>query len=158
LTVADLSTVWVIADVYEQDLPLIHLGDQALVHVMAQPNRVFTGQITYVGGTLDPQTRAARARIELPNPDLALRPGMFAHVEVRGQCEGSAEVPISAVLARRDQFFVFVRRPDGAFAQHEVQPGEQRGSRITILSGLRPGEPVVTEGAILLDAEANEAL
>jgi cobalt-zinc-cadmium efflux system membrane fusion protein len=158
ITVADLSTVWVLADVFEQDLPLIHVGDEASVDVVAFPGRRFTGRITYVSDTIDPQTRAARARIEIPNPDGALRPGMFAHVEAHGQVEGSAEVPMSAVLARRDQYFVFVHNPDGTFVQREVQLGEQHGQHVTILSGLRPGEPVVTDGAILLDAEANTAL
>jgi cobalt-zinc-cadmium efflux system membrane fusion protein len=158
VTVADLSTVWVIADVYEQDLARVHLGDEASVEVLAFPDRQFAGHITYVGNTVDPQTRVAQARVELPNPEFVLRPGMFANVQARGLAEGSAEIPMSAVLARRDQFFVFVQSGEGVYAQREVRPGEQRGQHIAILSGLRPGEPVVTEGAILLDAEANEAL
>jgi cobalt-zinc-cadmium efflux system membrane fusion protein len=158
LTVADLSTVWVVADVYEQDLSRIHVGDDAVVKVVAYPDRTFTGKITYVGDTVDPQTRAARARVELTNQDLILRPGMFASVEVKGLGQGAAEVPTSALLARRDQFFVFVTNSDGAYVQREVQIGEQHGQHTTILSGVKPGEQVVTEGAILLDAEANEAL
>ena len=158
LSIADLSTVWVVADVYEQDLSRIHVGDEAVVKVLAYPDRTFQGKITYVGDTVDPQTRSARARVELTNQDLVLRPGMFANVEVKGLGQGAAEVPTSALLARRDQFFVFVANSDGAYAQREVQIGEQHGQHTTILSGVKPGEQVVTEGAILLDAEANEAL
>jgi len=158
VTVADLSTVWVVADVYEQDLARIQVGDKATVKVLAFPDRAFDGTITYVGDKVDPQTRAASARVELVNADRALRIGMFASVDVRGQGIGAAEVPTSAVLARRDQFFVFLANPDGTFAEREVKPGEQHGQHTTILSGIRPGELVVTEGAILLDAEANEAL
>jgi cobalt-zinc-cadmium efflux system membrane fusion protein len=158
VTVADLANVWVIADVYEQDLSRVHVGDEASVEVFAFPGRQFSGHITYVANTLDPQTRVARARIELANPDLSLRPGMFANVHARGLADGAAEIPLSAVLARRDQFFVFVQSGQGVYAQREVRPGEQRGQHIAILSGLQPGDPVVTEGAILLDAEANEAL
>jgi cobalt-zinc-cadmium efflux system membrane fusion protein len=158
VTVADLSTVWILADVYEQDLAHVHVGDDASVAVLAFPGREFSGRIAYVGNTVDPQSRVARARIELPNPDLALRPGMFANVNAHSLAEGTVEIPLSAVLARRDQFFVFVRNPDGLYAQREVQPGEQHGQHISVLSGLAPGDPVVTEGAILLDAEANEAL
>jgi cobalt-zinc-cadmium efflux system membrane fusion protein len=158
VSIADLSTVWVIADVYEQDLSRIHVGDDAVVKVIAYPDRKFVGKITYVGDTVDPQTRSARARVELTNQDLVLRPGMFASVEVKGLGQGAAEVPTSALLARRDQFFVFVANSDGAYAQREVQIGEQHGQHTTILSGVKPGEQVVTEGAILLDAEANEAL
>lgn len=158
ITIADLSRIWVVADVYEQDLGRVHVGDAATVEVLAFPGRAFSGQITYVGHTVDPQSRVAHARVELSNPDFALRPGMFANVRAQGLAEGVAEIPISSVLARRDQFFVFVRNKDGAYAQREVRAGEQHGQHIAILSGLAPGDPVVTEGAILLDAEANEAL
>lgn len=156
--VADLSTVWVTADVYEQDLSRIKVGDQARVEVSAFPGHTLMGKITSIGSTADPQTRVVRARVELANRDLALRPGMFARVEVRGAADGAVEVPLGALLARRDQFFVFVRDASGNFRQREVRPGEQHGEHIAIVSGLAPGEPVVVEGAILLDAEANEAL
>ncbi len=158
VTIADLTTVWVLADVYEQDLPRVHIGDAATVHVLAYPNRRIEGKITYVGETIDPQTRSARARIEVSNQDLSLRPGMFARVEVKGLSGGAAEVPTSALLARRDQYFVFVKNKDGSYLQREVRVGEQHGQHESILSGIMPGEEIVTEGAILLDAEANEAL
>lgn len=158
IVVADLSTLWVMADVYEQDLSRIRVGDEAHVHVPAFPDKEPVGHITYVGNTIDPVTRVAVARIEVPNPDFSLRPGMFANVQVKGLSDGGVDIPIAAVLARRDQFFVFTRNPNGTFAEHEVRPGEQHGQHIQILAGLAPGDPVVTEGAILLDAEANEAL
>lgn len=156
--IADLANVWVIAEVYEQDLSLVHVGDEANVDVLAYPDRAFVGHITYVGDTVDPQTRSVHARIELANPQTVLRPGMYAHVTLHSAARGVADVPTSAVLARRDQFFVFVRSPDGSYAQREVRLGEQHGQHTTILDGLQPGDPVVTEGSILLDAEANEAL
>lgn len=158
LAVADLSRVWIVVDVYERDLATVRVGDQAEVRVLALPDRSFSGRISHLSDVLDPMSRAAKARIELSNQDRALRPGMFAHVSVHGASRGVAEVPTSAVLARRDQFFVFVRRDDGAYVQREVQVGEQRGQHMVILSGVTPGQPVVTEGAVLLDAEANEAL
>jgi membrane fusion protein, heavy metal efflux system len=158
VTVADLSTLWVQADVYEQDLARIHVGDEARVHVPAFPDKDTIGHITYVANTIDPVTRVAVARVEIPNPDSSLRPGMFANVQVTGLSDGVVDVPLAAVLARRDQFFVFTQNPNGTFAEREVRPGEQHGQHIQILAGLRPGDPVVTEGAILLDAEANEAL
>lgn len=158
VTVADLTNVWVLADVYEQDLARVHVGDEAAVEVLAFPGRKFVGKITQVGSTIDPQTRVARARIELSNEDLALRPGMFANVQAIGISAGGVEIPISAVLARRDQFFVFVRNADGSYSRREIQRGDQHGQHVSVLSGLKAGEPVVSEGAILLDAEANEAL
>lgn len=156
--IADLTNIWVVADVYEQDLPLVHVNDPASVEVLAYPGRTFVGRITYVGDVVDPMTRAVHARIELQNPGSLLRPGMYARATLRSAAHGAAYVPISAVLARRDQFFVFVQDPDGSYAQREVHLGEQSGQHTTLLDGLRPGERVVTEGAILLDAEANEAL
>jgi cobalt-zinc-cadmium efflux system membrane fusion protein len=156
--VADLSTVWIVADVYEQDLPGVHLGDEATIELQAVPNQLFHGSISYISPTVDPQTRAAVARVAIQNPGRVLRAGMFAQMRVRGAAEGLVDVPINAVLARRDQFFVFVRNDDGSFAQREVRVGEQQGDRVTLLSGLSPGQQVVTDGAILLDTEANEAL
>ncbi|MBX3185569.1 MAG: efflux RND transporter periplasmic adaptor subunit [Labilithrix sp.] len=158
LTIADLSTVWVVADVYEKSLARVRVGDEVAIGVLAFPGRRFEGKIAHVSAAIDPQRRAALARVELPNPDLSLRPGMFATMDVRGLSEGVAEVPMSAVLARRDQFYVFVRGADGAYAQREVTLGEQRGQHVTVLSGIVAGDPIVTDGAILLDAEANEAL
>jgi cobalt-zinc-cadmium efflux system membrane fusion protein len=158
LVVADLSTVWVVADVFEQDLARVRVGDPATIEVKAYAGRTFEGTVTFVADTLDPQTRSARARIELPNADRALKPGMFAYVTVKGTKLGAAEVPNGALLARRDEFFVFVKNDDGSYAPRKVEVGEQHGAHTTILQGLRPGEPVVTEGAILLDAELNEAL
>lgn len=158
LTLADLSTVWVLADVYEQDIGRLHAGDTAHIDVVAFPERHFQGTITEIGHTVDPQTRVATARIEIWNPDLALRPGMSAAVRAPGLALGVADVPLSAVLARRDQFFTFVKNRNGTFSQREVKLGEQHGEHVSVLSGISPGDPVVTQGAILLDAEANETL
>lgn len=158
LTIADISNVWVMADIFEQDLPRVRVGDEAQITVEPYPDKVFTGTITYVSATIDPTSRAAKARIELPNPDLYLKPGMFAHVMVKGVAVGAAEVPSAAVLARRDEFFVFVKQDDGSWVERKVELGEQHGAHATILAGLKPGEIVATEGAILLDAEMNEAL
>jgi len=158
VTVADLNDVWVLADVYERDLPQVHEGDAAEVQVLAYPDRKLEGKITHIGEAVDPQTRSARARIELANADHSLRPGMFARVNVRGNAQGAAEVPTSALLARRDQFFVFLKNGDGSYGEREVRVGEQHGEHTTILSGIGSGDNVVTEGAILLDAESNEAL
>lgn len=158
LVIADVSTVWVLADVFEQDLARVHAGDEAAVEVQSFPGRTFQGAVTHLAGALDPTTRVARARIELANADHALRPGMFARVAIKGVADAATQVPSAAVLSRRDEFFVFVQREDGAFVERKVRIGEQRGAHTTILEGLEPGERVVIEGAILLDAEINESL
>jgi membrane fusion protein, heavy metal efflux system len=155
LTISDLSTVWVVADVYEPDLPIVHAGDRATISVPAIPGQTFHGTIAYLGDVVDATTRAARARIELANPDGLLRPGMFVEVAVEGRVSSAAELPTASVLARRDEFYVFLRLPDGAFERRTVTLGAQTGEHVMIQSGIKPGDPVVTRGAILLDAEAS---
>lgn len=158
LSVADLAKVWVIADLYEQDLPLVKVGADATVYAPALPDKKFPGKIVYVGDLVDTTTRAIRTRIEIDNTEGLLRPGMFAQALVQTQIANAVEVPVSAVLARRDQFFVFIKDKDGSFRQREVKLGEQQGLHVTLLEGVKSGDLVVTQGAILLDAEANEAL
>lgn len=158
LSVADLSKVWVIADLYEQDLGLVKEGAPATVFTPALPGQKFPGKIVYVGDLVDATTRAIRTRIEIDNPNNILRPGMFAQAVVETQTPHAVEVPVSAVLARRDQFFVFVQEADKSYRQREVKLGEQHGSHVTLIDGVKPGDNLVTQGAILLDAEANEAL
>lgn len=157
ITIANLQKVWVIVDVYEQDLPYVKAGHQARIEFPALRNRIYESTVTYVGDVVDADTRTARARIELDNADGALRPGMFAQVDVSSPEVASAWVPLSAVLARRDEFYVFVRNAEQQFVSRKVELGQERGDRVAILSGLQAGEDVVTRGAILLDAEANAA-
>ena len=157
ITVADLSTLWVMADVYEQDLARIRVGDEARVHVPAFPDTDPVGHITYVGNTVDPITRVAVARIEIPNPDSSLRPGMFANVQVKGLSDGVVDVPL-ACAARAPRPSSCSPRTQMRDSWRSGRRPAQHGQHIQILSGLAPGDPVVSEGAILLDAEANEAL
>ncbi len=158
ISVADLGKVWVIADLYEQDLASVQVGAPATVLTPSLPGKSFPGKILYVGDLVDATTRAIRTRIEIDNPDNLLRPGMFVQAQVETKVPAAVDAPVSAVLARRDQFFVFVQEADGSYRQREVKVGEQQGAHITIIEGLKPGERLVTQGAILLDAEANEAL
>ncbi len=158
LSIADLGKVWVIADLYEQDLGLVKVNAPATVFTPALPGKKFPGTIVYVGDVVDSTTRAMRTRIEIDNPDNILRPGMFAQAIVETQALDAVDVPVSAVLARRDQFFVFLQATDGSYHQKEVKVGEQQGLHVTIIDGVSPGDRLVTQGAILLDAEANEAL
>jgi membrane fusion protein, heavy metal efflux system len=157
ITIADLSQVWVVAEVYEQDVPYVQAGESAHVTVPALGNRRYEGKIAYVGSVIDAITRTARARLELDNADGALRPGMFAEMVVDAPERAVAVVPTSALLARRDEMFLFVEAGNGRFSQRKVKIGAQTGDHIAILDGVRPGERVVTRGAILLDAEANAA-
>ena len=110
-----------------------------------------------MGSVVDASTRTARARVELANADGALRPGMFAEMVVEAPERASAVVPTSALLARRDEMFLFVETKPGHFSQRKVHLGAQTGDHIALLDGITPGERIVTRGAILLDAEANAA-
>ncbi|MFO0640410.1 MAG: efflux RND transporter periplasmic adaptor subunit [Polyangiaceae bacterium] len=156
-TIGDLSTVWVVADVFEQDVANVPVGAEATIRVLALKGTSITGKVTHLSDVVDPVTRAAEARIELPNPDGVLKLGMSARVLVSDSAPVACEVPTSAILVRRDQYFVFVRQSDGSFAQREVWVASQSGDHTTISRGLAVGEAIVTDGAILVDAEANEA-
>lgn len=157
--VADLSQVWVTANIPERDIPFIHADQrghmqQVEVHVKAYPDRVFPGTITYVGDVLDPATRTMRLRIELPNADGKLKPQMFATVRVYGDAESDRlTLPEAAVQRDRERQFVFIQRDAQHFEVRDVETGASNGQRVTILNGVQPGEPVVIKGAYVLKSE-----
>jgi len=157
LTIADLSTVWVLVDVFEQDLPYVRVGNRATVITTELRGQSFEGEVGYVSEVVDATARTARARVELSNPERKLLPGMFAQVAIRGQEVATAWVPTSAVLARRDEYFVFVKGEGDQYRARAVEVGRGDADHTAIVRGLEPGEEVVTRGAILLDAEANAA-
>lgn len=151
-TVADLSRLWVLADVYERDLGRVAAGQRATVRVAADPGRAFEGQVTHVGELVDPATRTVKVRIEVNNPGLALKPEMFARVAIQGSApEGPAlSVPSSAVLSDGDASSVVVATGEGRYQKRAVEVGGEQEGRVRILSGLVPGERVVVEGALFL--------
>ncbi|MFN3682274.1 MAG: efflux RND transporter periplasmic adaptor subunit, partial [Nitrospira sp.] len=144
--IADLSEVWVVANIPEKDIPFVHAARdrKAEVRVNAYPAEVFQGTITYVGDVLDPSTRTMQLRLELPNSDGRLKPEMFATVrlfsEVRPDC---LSVPDEAVQRDGGKTFVFVQRQPTEYEIREVQAGESNGTMTVVLSGLNEGEPVV---------------
>jgi len=145
LTIADLSHVWVICDVYENDLSTVHLGQAAEIRVAAYPNQVLHGTISDIGAVLDPSIRTAKVRIQVPNTGNILRIGMFATATFRGsKAQTEVIVPASAVLRLHDRAFVFEPSGDaGGFHQVEVKTGNTVGDNIQILSGLLSGQQVV---------------
>ena len=158
-TVADLSRLWLELDIYERDLARIDRGQQVEVVTAAFPNRVFTGRIVYVGDIVDPDSRTVRARVELPNPDGALRPGMFTTATI-SLAEGGATVmvvPVAAIQEIEGRQVVFVPgEQPGEFRAQPVQVGASSDAGVIILSGLQPGDSVVTNGAFLLRSELAE--
>jgi len=153
---ADLKTVWVNAQVYEKDLPYIHEGQSVIVRLTYGPERTFAGTVQVLWPQVEDLTRTATARIVLPNPDGLLRPGMFVDVRFAAQLTDSAVlVPDLAVLRSGERNTVFVARDDGSFEPREVKLGERsEGGFYQVLSGLQPGERVVTSGQFMLDSES----
>jgi len=156
VTVADLARLWVAADVYERDLALVAPGGKAEVRVAAYPGRTFEGKVTHVGETVDPQSHTVKVRIELVNPDLALKPEMFARVLLRGGTGAAAlTVPAQAILSDGDASAVIVALADGRFQKRTIESGPEQDGRVRVLSGIAPGDRVVVDGALYLKAAAD---
>ena len=153
---ADLGLVWVYAEVYEQDLPYIRLGQEALVTLSYLPDRQFRGRVTYIYPNVDQKTRTVRVRMEFHNPGFFLKPGMFANVEVRAELAPSALlVPDSAILRSGQKNTVFVALEGGRFAPRSVVLGPRaEHDMYQVLAGLHPGDRVVTSGQFMLDSES----
>jgi cobalt-zinc-cadmium efflux system membrane fusion protein len=151
-TISDLSSVWIVCDVYENDLPNVRLGDSADITLNAYPGRPFKGKVSNIGAVLDPSIRTAKVRIEVENPGM-IRLGMFAKAIFRGQTsEMHTIVPASAVLRMHDRDFVFVPAPDKKFRRVEVVGGDVLNDNTNlqeIKSGLKPGQQVVTNALVL---------
>jgi Cu(I)/Ag(I) efflux system membrane fusion protein len=154
--IADLSTVWVLADVFEQDLGLIQLGQEAKIIVPAYPDRAFTGKVAFIYPTINRETRTAKVRIELPNPDLALKTDMYATAEIAAPVTASVvAVPDSAVLDSGARQVVLVERGEGRFEPRPVKVGQKAGGYVEIREGVAAGEKVVVGANFLIDAESN---
>ncbi len=154
--VADLSAVWVIADVFEQDIGKVRVGQKAMVRLDAYPERVFEGKVTYVYPTLKAETRSVPVRVELANPGGLLKPAMFASLEL--SAAGGAKVlavPSSAVIDSGVRRIVLVQTGEGRFDSREVKLGARAGDYVEVLEGVKEGEPVVVAANFLIDAESN---
>jgi multidrug efflux pump subunit AcrA (membrane-fusion protein) len=153
---ADLGIVWVIAQIYEPDLPFVKLGQEAIVKVASLPDREFRGRVTFIYPNVDEKTRTARVRLEFENPGYFLKPGMFVSAQIQAELEPSAVlVPESAVLRSGAKNTVFIAREGGEFEARDVVVGvESEYGFIQVISGLSAGERVVTSGQFLLDSES----
>jgi cobalt-zinc-cadmium efflux system membrane fusion protein len=150
-TIADLSVVWVICDVYENDLPRLELGQAAQIRINAFPDKVLTGHVSDIGPVLDPNIRTAKVRIEVPNPGI-LRLGMFVTATLQSKTKSvHAVVPADAILHLRDRNWVFIPAGDRHFKRVEVNSGNMLpGGKQEILSGIEPGQQVMA-GALRLE-------
>lgn len=167
--IADLSTVWVLADIYEQDLPRVHRGMKAQVEVTPYPREMFPATLTEIFDVVDAQTRTVKARLEVPNPPAAtivtetmneksghgkLKPEMFASVHLTTELGGNTiKVPASAILGETEKHFVFVAVNDSTFEKREVRTGAETRDVFEVLDGLATGERIVSRGGFFLKSE-----
>ncbi|MEQ1613566.1 MAG: efflux RND transporter periplasmic adaptor subunit, partial [Hyphomicrobiaceae bacterium] len=154
---ADLSSIWVIADVAEQDIGMVKVGAPAKVTFRAYPSEVFEGRVTFILHELEMATRTAKVRIEIANPDHRIKHEMFAEVEFDGGAADAERlvVPVSALIDSGNRQVVLVERGEGRFEPRAVKIGLRGDGLIEIREGLKAGERVVVTANFLIDAESN---
>src|SRR6267378_1986505 len=150
-TISDLSHVWILCDVYENDLANVHIGETADIRLVAYPDKVLTGRINNIGPILDPNIRTAKVRVEVANPGALMRVGMFVNATFHGQKkERLAAVPSSAILHLHDRDWVYVPAGDKKFRRVEVKAGATLPDKTQlVLSGIQPGQEVVSSALVL---------
>ena len=153
-SIADLSSVWVNAQVFQEDAGKLKPGDSADVTVDAYPSRVFHARVEQVLPQIDPTTRTLRVRLTMPNPSLALKPGMFVNVRMRAPLGRQLFVPSSAVVQAGSRQIVFLSRGQGSFEPREVQLGTRTEEGFVVLKGLKLGDTVSTSANFLIDSES----
>jgi len=156
--IADLSTIWVQTSVYDYEVPWIEEGQHAQMELSYQPGKTYEGTVAYVYPSLDQKTRTVQVRLEFPNPNLKLKPGMFANVLIQTRPKKDVTVvPNEAIIRTGERNLVFVAKGEGAFEPREVTLGMEGGERnneIEILAGVKPGEQIVTSAQFLFDSES----
>jgi cobalt-zinc-cadmium efflux system membrane fusion protein len=154
-SISDLSTVWLVGNLREADAPHARLGQSARVRVNAFPDRVFTAKLNYVGAAVDPGTRRVTVRAEIPNPGGELLPEMFATFSlITGAATTAVGVPAQAVIYEGDTARVWVAKQGRLLALRQIKTGQTTDGMVEVLSGLEPGERVVTDGSLFIDRAA----
>jgi cobalt-zinc-cadmium efflux system membrane fusion protein len=162
VTVADLSSVWVFLQVYEKDLALLHQRVPVTIRTEAYPQEAFEGRLDFLGSVVDKATRAARVRASVGNPAEKLRPGMFVKAQVHvprpaAEAKATVAVPQAALQTLEGRTTLFVQTEPGVFVRHFVETGHTFEGFTEILSGVRPGDLIVTEGSFVLKSEFAKA-
>ena len=153
--IVDLSSVWAEGEIYESDAPMVSLGQTGVLTTEALPNVSLRGRLTFISPMVKADTRTLTVRMEVPNPGLRLKPGMFLNIELHHGLGRRLTVPVDAVLDSGTQQSVFVDRGKGVFEPHTVTLGGRSGDYAVILSGLHAGDQVVTRANFLIDSESN---
>jgi Cu(I)/Ag(I) efflux system membrane fusion protein len=154
MVVADLSVVWVQAEFYEEEAGVVQVGDAATLTVNSYPGHEWRGRIDYIYPSVDPTTRTLRARLRFANHGVMLKPGMYGNVLIQKPLGSKLTVPEEAILDSGTRQIVFLDRGDGHFEPREVEIGQRTDGRREILSGLEPGDRIVTSGNFLIDSES----
>jgi RND family efflux transporter MFP subunit len=153
-TIADLSTVWVMADVYQSEMPMVATGNPADVTSAFLPRQTFRGRVDFVYPTVTEETRTVKVRVVIPNPKGLLKPGMYAAVSLRAKGREALAIPASALIQTGERQIAFVEQSAGVYAPREVKTGMQGRDFVEVLSGLSEGETVVTSANFLIDSES----
>ena len=155
---ANLSSIWLEGNVFEQDVAAVHQGAPTRVEFTSYPGRTWAGRVTFVSPVVDSMSRTATVRVSLDNPGKLLKPGMYGTMVFSASLDASvAHVPAEAVVMTGERNLVYVVQPDGALRAREVRLGSRSGDQIQILSGVRPGERIVASANFLVDAESRLA-
>jgi cobalt-zinc-cadmium efflux system membrane fusion protein len=152
LTITDVSSVWVLVDVFERDIHLVHVGQKVVVVATAYPDRRFTATVERIGDKVDPETRTLKVRLLVPNPNLLLKPEMFISASLELSAGTAAmTVPTTAVFTEDSKNYLFAAAGERSFARREVLTAPDGEGRLRVTSGLHSGDRVVTDGALLLN-------
>ncbi len=151
---ADLSVVWLYADIYEYELPFIRLGQQASIQLSYIPGETFTGKAVYIYPSLNPETRTAKVRFEIPNSHERLKPEMYANVEIKIRLGQKLAVPEGAIIDTGVRQLAIIDKGNGYFEPREVKVGSKVDSYYEVIKGLKAGERVVTSANFLIDSES----
>jgi membrane fusion protein, copper/silver efflux system len=152
--IADLSRVWVEIEVYENEFPNIRIGQRVEIQSQSFPGKPFSGRIAFIYPFLDPKTRTVKARVEMANPGMKLKPDMFVRASVKVALGKAIVVPVTAVMDTGKRQVAWVETSPGMFEPRDVQLGQRTDDRVQILSGLKPGDKVAVSGAYLIDSES----
>jgi len=152
--VADLSRVWVEIELYENEFSSIRIGQRVEIRSQSFPGKAFSGKIAFIYPFLDPKTRTVKARVEMPNPGVKLKPDMFVNAIIKLPLGSSIVLPVTAVMDSGKRQTVWVETAPGMFEPRDVQVGERTDDKIQILSGVKVGEKVAVSGAYLIDSES----
>ncbi len=153
-TIADLSHIWIMADIYEYELPFIKVGQQATVTLSYDPRTVLKARVGFIYPTLDPQTRTAKVRFELENPSETLKPDMYANVELKIPLGTRLAIPRDAVLESGERQVIFIHHGGGKLEWRTVKLGAKAGDWVEVVEGLKEGDHIVTSANFLIDSES----